>query len=795
MKQFALNLYLNFKIFALLVLSTAGFLASCNQLPERVERLSGQELSIDLDSMETRVEIIDEGIVHVFVSRKGSVRRKESLTRIIKSPEESKFRVIQKGNEILVQTSRIEMKTSLETGATVFTDRNGKILLKEPRAPGIMNTTVTGDTGFQVRHWLEFSEDEALFGFGQHQNGIMNYRGKSVELYQQNMEVAIPVMISSKGYGIFWDHYCYSRFEDEHHGCFWSELVDGLNYYFIYGPESDGVVAGIRKLTGTAPMFPKWAYGFIQSRARYETQEEILGIVREYRKREVPLDVIVQDWQYWPDGWGAKEFDSLRYPDPKEMLDELHTDLHAHLLISVWPCFEKGSRDFEEMNKAGFLYPSNSRCYYDPFNPAASELYWKQAKRGLFDYGVDAWWADATEPEINGWDTGPDDYRKRMKPFLGSGARYMNAYSLMHTKGLYEGQRSVTKEKRVFILTRSAFTGQQRYAAATWSGDVSATWDVFRDQIAAGLNFSITGIPYWTSDIGAFFVNDKDWFRHGEFPGGVEDPEYREFFIRWYQFGAFCPLFRVHGAQTPREIWYFGEQGDPDYDIQVKYNRLRYRLMPYIYSLAGMVTLDDYTMMRPLVMDFPSDTEALNIDDQYMFGPAFMVCPVTVPGAISREVYLPVQPGGWYNFWTGNHFEGGQSIDAKADLETLPLFVRAGSILPMGPGMQYTSEKPEDPIELRIYTGADGKFLLYEDEGDNYNYENGQSSLIPLAWNAGEDKLTIENRRGDYNGKLKERSFRIVKVNDGTGVGLNPEQKHIEIKYLGNAYSLKLDAQ
>jgi alpha-D-xyloside xylohydrolase len=767
--------------------------SACSQQPERVKWIAGDKINIDLDSLYINVQVLEENVLHIYVGRDGAVKRMQSLAVSNEPGRTVPFKVRQQGNAILLQTEAIIMRTNLETGASFITDLKGNVLLKERKCPQLKSTVVHDDEGYEVEQFFRFSDTEAIYGFGQHQDGIMNYRGKSVDLYQHNMKVAVPVMVSSRGYGIFWDHYCYSRFDDGETGCFWSELVDGLDYYFIYGPEPDEVVGGIRRVTGQAPLYPKWVYGFIQSRARYETQEEVLQIVREYRRREVPLDVIVQDWQYWPGSWGAKEFDRQRYPDPEGMMDELHNELNAHLLISIWPCLEPGSRDFDEMYEAGFLYPSEGRYYYDPFHPEARELFWKQTKTGLFDHGVDAWWADATEPEINGWETDLDDYKSMMKPAIGSAARYLNAYSLMQAKGLYEGQRSVTADKRVFIMTRSAFAGQQRYGAATWSGDVSATWETFRKQISAGLNFTITGIPYWTSDIGAFFVTDHEWFRDGHFPKGVEDPEYREFFVRWYQFGAFCPLFRVHGAQTPREIWHFGDRGDPCYDIQVKYDKLRYRLLPYIYSMAGMITHEHYTMMRPLMMDFRYDTKVHDIDDQYMFGPSFMVCPVTAPDVKSRPVYLPECEGGWYDFWTGRHFPGGQAVEAFTDLETLPLFVKSGSIIPMGPHMQYSTEKPPDPLELRIYPGTDGYFALYEDEGDNYNYENGQSSTIQFAWKQKPAELIISHIAGSFPGMLSKRVFKIVRVTEGKGVGLEPEENSIEVKYQGMEYSLKIN--
>jgi len=547
---------------------------------------------------------------------------------------------------------------------------------------------------------------------------------------------------------------------------FWSGIGDEIDYYFVHGPGMDTVIAGYRELTGQAPMFGKWAYGLWQCKEHYHTQEELLGVASEYRKRGIPLDNIVQDWFYWdPHPWGSHAFDSARYPDPKGMIDNVHS-LDLHFMISVWPKFDEGSENYQALNKKGYLYDTyddvpewNPQAYYDAFDPGARQMYWEQLRDSLFVKGVDAWWLDATEPEISKPHT-PEAIKQRMDNYLGSGVRYLNAYSLLTTQGVYQGQREETEDKRVFILTRSTFAGQQRHAATTWSGDISASWNVFRKQISAGLNFSISGIPYWTTDIGGFFVNYPD-------PG--ENPEYEELFTRWFQYGAFCPIFRVHGTHLPREMWEFG---DESYNVQLLYDNLRYRLMPYIYSLAGKTTHQHYTIMRPLVMDFGDDEKVLDIPDQYMFGPAFLVNPVTTYRARQRELYLPRWKGGWYNFWTGEQWEGENSMVADAPLETLPLFVKAGSIVPMGPFLQYAQEKPADSIELRIYPGSDGSFALYEDENDGYGYEKGQYANVPIEWDDKERSLVIGTRKGNFPGMLKERTFDLVIVEKGQGIGI-----------------------
>jgi alpha-D-xyloside xylohydrolase len=424
------------------------------------------------------------------------------------------------------------------------------------------------------------------------------------------------------------------------------------------------------------------------------------------------LDCVIQDWFYWaPHPWGSHQFDTNRYPDFAGLMNELHSD-HAHLIISVWGRFDEGSSNWLEMKNAGALYPevfsnflgSAKFQYYDPFNPVARRIYWRQISGQLFADGIDGWWLDASEPELDGrW----GQYRD-FTTATGAAFKVFNAYPLMHTTGIYWGQRAETSKKRVFILTRSAWAGQQRNAAVTWSGDIEGTWNVFAKQIPAGLNFAASGIPYWNTDIGGFIGGDP------------ADPGYAELFTRWFQFGAFCPMFRVHGTSHPKEMWRFDTNTEA---ILIRYDNLRYHLLPYIYSVAWQVSSDNYTMMRPLVMDFCQDTNVYDIADQYLFGPALMVCPVTRPGATNRSVYLP-SGAQWIDFWTGRTFSGGQQIETTAPIQTLPLFVRAGSIIPYGPNVQYASAK-SDPIELRIYPGADGHFVLYEDEGDNYDYERG----------------------------------------------------------------------
>lgn len=553
----------------------------------------------------------------------------------------------------------------------------------------------------------------------------------------------------------------------------WSEVGDGIDYYFIYGPEMDNIVSGYRKLTGKAPLFGKYAYGYWHSHIAIQTQEEYLEVADEFRSRKIPIDVLIQDLGYWnPAPWGSHHFDPKRYPNPEGMIKQAH-DKNLKYMISVWGMFQKGSDNWKELMDKELLFRYNNASfwtdkgtwYYNPFHPEGRKTYWDQINRELFSKGVDSWWLDASEPEIS-TPADPFLYKEVMKNNLGTGARYLNTFSLMQTKGIYEEQRETAPDKRVLILSRSSFAGQQKNATVVWTGDINGTYDVFKKQIVCGLNYSLSGLPYWTTDIGGFFIKQTNW------PLLNEDPGYRDLYTRWFQFGTFCPIMRTHGCGPRREMWLMGEES---ISVQMEFDKLRYRLMPYIYSLAGAVTHNDYTIMRALVMDFPQDKKSHNIDDQYMFGPAFLVNPVLEPYATSREVYLP-ETNGWYNFWSGEFTKGGQTIKTEAPLDKMPLFIKAGSIVPMGPYMQYASEKPADVIELRVYTGANGEFTLYDDEGENYNYENDVFSTIDFSWNETEKTLTIGKQKGSFPNMLKKRTFYIVWVDVNHGVGVKPEE-------------------
>ncbi len=570
--------------------------------------------------------------------------------------------------------------------------------------------------------------------------------------------------------------------EDKNTLSLYSEVADQIDYYFIHGDNLDKVIKGYRKITGKAPMMPKWAMGFWQCRERYQTQEQLLSVVKEFRERKIPLDNIVQDWFYWEeDKWGSHDFDATRFPNPAGMVKELHEDLNTRIMISVWPKFYVGTKNYDLFKENGWLYmrnvekeqrdwggPGYVSTFYDPYSTGASDLFWKLIDENLFSKGIDAWWLDATEPDIHS-NLSETEKRLRIGPTaMGSSSRYLNTYSLVNAKGVYEGQRRSNPDKRVFILTRSAYAGQQRYSAATWSGDIATRWYDLKAQISAGLNFCLSGIPYWTMDIGGFAVEPR--FERNVKPKDLE--EWRELNTRWFQFGTFCPLFRVHGQFPYREMFNIAPDDHPAYQTMLAYDKLRYRLMPYIYSLAGMVTHNDYTIMRALVMDFGHDRRVLSIGDQYMFGPSLLINPVTEYRARKRQVYLPIGTR-WYDLKSGRYFEGGQIIKADAPYTDIPIFVKEGSIIPFGPDIQYTTEKPADPIRLFVYTGSDAEFNLYEDENINYNYEKGAFSTIKLTYDQATKSLRIGARQGEFSGMLKKRTFEIVWVSKENPVDFN----------------------
>jgi alpha-D-xyloside xylohydrolase len=714
-----------------------------------------------LDNGYLRLQVCSDSIVRVTYSAERIVAQHPDFLIVKTSWPKPEFTLSSDGARVVsLATPRLRIDIARNDGSVTFFDATGHKLTQE-NTRTLTPTEVNGEKTFHSERFTNmWDTQEAFYGLGQHQAGVLNYRGESVDISQDNTNISVPLLLSSKGYGIFWNNGSRTRFNNRfvHALYISSEVADSIDYYFIYGPDFDKIVASYRELTGQAPLFGKWAYGYWQCKNRYDSKQELESIAKKYRDLHIPLDNIVQDWFWW-NIMGDPVFNK-NYPDPKGMLDTLHKE-HVHLMVSVWPFFRPGSPVYEDMDKRGYFIDKTKvsgfhpagMALYDAFNPEARKYYWKLMDDALFKIGVDAWWLDTTEPETEGQET---NLLVTSKVALGNGARYANEFPLLTTTGVYEGQRAASNQKRVFILTRSGYSGIQRNSAAVWSGDVDPNWETFRRQIPAGLNLSVSGVPYWTTDTGGFVVANPD------------DAEYRELYVRWFQFGTFCPIFRAHGTRTTNqnEIWSYGPIAQK---ILTAYDQLRYRMMPYIYSIAWKTTSEGYTMLRPLVMDFREDTRAQNIADQFLFGPAILVNPVTEPGATSRRVYLPDVT--WYDFWSGTKIQGARAIDTPAPLDQLPLFVRAGSILPLGPDVEYATEKPADPLEIRVYRGASGDFTLYEDENDNYNYEQGAHATIPFHWDDASHTLTIGESVGTFPGMLESRVFRVVFVDEAHGTG------------------------
>lgn len=614
---------------------------------------------------------------------------------------------------------------------------------------------------YHTRLHLDFQKDEAIYGLGQSEEGMLNLRGTTQYVHQANRKIAVPFIVSTKGYGILWSTGSPMIFQDTQFGSYvYTEADLEMDYYLIQGQNFDAIISGYRYLTGKAVMLPRWAFGYVQSQERYVDQKEILGTVDEYRRRGIGLDCIVLDWRSWYDGmWGQKTFDLTRFPDLQGMTDELH-DKGVAFMVSIWPNMDEKTDNYREFMENHLLIPTNN--IYDAFRKEARELYWKQANEGIFSYGTDAWWCDSSEPFTPEWarKERPEpsalfqDYVQAASNYLP--AEVTNAFGLVHAQGIYEGQRSSGSEKRVMNLTRSGYTGQQRYGTVLWSGDIDASWKTYRDQIAVGLNFCVSGLPYWTLDIGAFFVKrGMPWFWTGDYEEGMDDLGYQELYTRWFQYGAFLPIFRAHGTDIRREMWAVDGPDHCFYNALVEANRLRYRLMPYIYSAAGAVWKEDATIMRMLAFDYAKDPVAREIKDQYLFGKNMMISPVTEPMYFEvnsqpiirdkvRNVYLP-EGNDWYDFYTGARYEGGQTIQVECPIDRIPIHVKAGSIIPTSKSMDHNADASvKGAVELLVYPGKDAEFALYEDAGNGYGYEKGEYALTIMKWNEKEQKLQIE---------------------------------------------------
>ncbi|MES2328786.1 MAG: TIM-barrel domain-containing protein [Bacteroidota bacterium] len=767
----------------------------------------------------TEIQFYTPSVVRIIKYPQEKNFSKQSLS-VIAVPQKNIFTMQQQAAILNLKTEMITVSLDTQSGDISFLGKDGSPLLKEKK-DGTKFTPFNdaGENTLTVQQAFNLDKDEAIYGLGQQQKGKMIQRNLKLNMIQGNTDDYVPFFLSAKGYGLFWDNYSPTVFSDNPDTTsFRSDVGEGVDYYFMNGANADAVIANMRTLTGKAPMFPLWTFGYWQSKERYKSQDELVDVVKKYRELKVPIDGIVQDWQYWGNNylWNAMDFLNPEFYNPQKMVSDVH-NLNAHMIISIWNSFGPQTKQYRELDKIGALmnfntwpqsgsekwppnrdYPSGVRVY-DPFNPAARDIFWKYLKAGLHSVGVDGWWLDSSEPDH--LDFKPADLDN--KTYLGSFRKVRNAFPLVTVGGVYSHQRSIDSAKRVFILTRSAFAGQQRYGANTWSGDVTASWNALRNQVSAGLNFSLSGIPYWNSDIGGFFLS--------RFRKKLDDPEYRELYVRWLEFGTFCPLMRSHGADAPREIYQFGNKGNKVYDAIEKYINLRYSLLPYIYSIAWDVTNNNSSMMRALVMDFSKDKNALDINDEFMFGKSILVAPVTQkmyvkPISVSgkdtvytedfstiktRDLYLP-SGAGWFDFWTGEQHNGGQIISKKTPLDIMPLYVKAGTILPIGPKVQYATEKKWDDLEIRIYPGTDGQFLLYEDENDNYNYEKGMYTTISFIWNDKQKQLVIGERKGSFPGMSEKRSFRIVMVNASTGNGdeLTVKPDHI-ISYNGKEQIVK----
>jgi len=842
-------------LFSLIAVSTAST-ASESQFAIRGSHTDSYGVTLQTVGGAMRIEACGDRVVHIVASRTSDIPTPN--VPIVTQPCRAKTVQVDVGKtRATVSTPAITVTVDSASGAVSFFSKDGKTLLAETKLGGksFDVPSVFETKNWQVQQSFLSPSDEALYGLGQHQEGIFNLRGVPIRLSQANTTISIPFLLSSKGYGVLWNNASLTDFNpadqsiaidpstgkgkfttgskgmygfvltsdnrnqlalevNEQHvidlqniwtptsasgvvelegnkeydisarggpggvqlaarppadtTTFRSEVGQAIDYYFFYGPDLNRVIADYRQLTGEAPLFPKWAYGYWQCRERYHSQQEILDTAAEFRKRQIPVDVLVQDWQYWGKyGWNAMKFDEGYYPQPKQMLDQLHSN-DLHMMISVWSKFGEDTDVYQRMSAQSLLIPGTP--WTDFFNPKAQAAFWSELKHGLFQDGIDGWWMDASEPEF--------DVLKGRQTFLGSGESVRNAYPLYVTKAIYEGQRATTDRKRVVILTRSAFAGQQRNAAASWSGDITANWITLRRQIAAGLSFSMSGLPYWTTDIGGFFRPDDQY----------TSDAYHQLLIRWFQYGAFCPIFRVHGYKSNAELWNYGNEVER---VLTQYDELRYRLLPYIYSAAWGVTNRGETLMRALPLEFSSDPGARGVSDQFVFGPALLINPVTSEGMTQRQLYLPAGVE-WVDFWTGKRMSGGQTITADAPLDRIPIYGRAGSIVPIGPRAESATAKA-DPIEIRIYPGANGDFNLYEDGGDNYDYEHGAYSVIPFHWDEKSRRLTIGDRHGSFPGMLEHRTFHAVIVREGHGAGITSSSPpDVTIEYHGKATPVRV---
>ena len=774
----------------------------------------------------TRVEVTfyTPSIVHIYKAPTQNKDVKQSLSVTMK-PEQVKVTQSKdklSDNVIVDVYKSSELTVNVYNNSVTFKDKKGNTILQELAYNfGSPTQEKPSYADVNVKQTFSLDEDEPIYGLGILQEGRMDMRGTDRRMIQGNTDDYCNIIQSIKGYGLFWDNYSPTTFTaDDKSIQFSSDNGGCIDYYFIWGGDADGVIAGIRQLTGTVPMLPLWSYGFMQSRERYKTSAELVQVLDRYRSDGVPIDVMIQDWQYWGDNylWNAMEFNNPDFGNPERWIKHIH-DQNAKLMISIWSSFGPMTKPYRELQPKNMLidiqtwpqsglsdwpprrdYPSGVRPY-DPYSKEARDIYWNHLTR-LYDLDIDGWWMDSTEPDHMDFQESDLDLPTAMGPWR----RVRNAFPLMAVGGVYDNQRAMANgnDKRVLILTRSVFAGQQRYGSNTWSGDVQSNWNSLRNQVPAGLNFALTGNPNFNSDLGGFFANSYN--ERSQDGSATKNPLYQELYVRWMQYGVFCPMMRSHGTEVPRELYYYGEAGEPVFDALLGAVKMRYSLLPYIYSLAHDVNANNGTYQRALMMDFRNDHNVWNINNEFMFGRSLLVAPVleakyTPERAMSKsragigdvdflevkstKLYLPAGTS-WYDYETLEKFNGGQEIERSINIKSIPLYVKAGSILPIGPDVQYSTEKPWDDLEIRVYAGANGTFCLYEDEFDNYNYEKGAYSTIDFSWNDKSRSLTIATRKGSYDGMIKNRKFRVILIKDGK----KSEPK--TVNYSGKKVSVKL---
>ena len=780
-----------------------------------------------------RVDFLSNNIVRVLKTTAPDTKVAPSLVVTMK-PQQEKVTQRDADGKVTYSSDKLAVTVDKQTGRVTFAKKDGTVLLQEgdfaltPITEGLDRGCVKAKANFQL------GADEEIYGIGLMENGKLNQRGENRRMIQTNLEDFQNVFQSIKGYALFWDNYSPTQITDTPADGLTldSEVADAIDYYFMYGGSADGNIALIRQLSGDVPMLPIWSYGFWQSRERYKSQAELTEVVDKYRQLGVPFDGIIMDWQYWDSNylWNAMEFLNPQFPNAKGMIDYVHKQ-NAHFAISIWQSFGPATKAYKELNEKGLLfdfetwpqsglpqwppnmdYPSGVRVY-KPYTEEARSIYWKHLRR-LFDLGVDVWWMDSTDPDHHSYKESDLD----VPTALGSYRKVRNAFPLACVQGVYENQRQTTDQKRAMILTRSGFAGQQRFAANVWTGDVRSDWATLRKQIPMTLNYSLTGNPHVNSDIGGFFSGSYN--SHGDPVSGARNPQFQELYVRWMQFGAFCPMMRSHGTETYRELYYFGKEGEPVYDALVSAISLRYRLLPYIYSTAWDVTKERGTFMRALWMDFADDAKTHDLKEEYLFGRNLLVAPIVraqyTPERILRNnemngwdkkegegnttqgnidftaskqtsVYLPKISNGksvngkWYDFWTGKLYDGGQEVTLTTTLQTIPLFVKAGSIIPVGQVMKSINERDWSKLELRVYPGANATFTLYFDDGETYGYEKGEYAEIPLTWNDKSSTLTIGKRAGQYPGMKIPREFTVI-LPDGKSKTVNYNDKPVTVK-------------